>query len=584
MYVGLNQVPGMSPWNYGNYYLGNTTMQMMPMMLNKVHKYGQMQAMAALGNAGLLGSAPMLPNMSMNPCCQPPSFSMPMASPMMAAATPLPVAFNPLVQGMYPMASMSPVNWMTPGSFMSALSAGPMPYRPPGFDFPNNVGMVMTIPYGTPNPLFPTPNMGSTFPCCSYYNSMPSVAPPMPPPMSYYPQPAPVPQPYPVPYSVPAPIPDYQQVPVPHPVSAIAPPMVATGNQLPPVSNISPLCPLHGVMANSNAGQPPVFSSNHSMTHTHHHSSNPPLPVYNATDPSPHLIGKPITTVNFGTNTNRQPTVIHSAAKNSTYLDDNHGTFSDRFRRHLPSIPSFSRSSYSLSRSQPRSDPVLPPILYGQLISDSGWLPKSSAYSTITSMFSSKKKKRLLNATDINKPVLHSSSSRVSFTPYRRRRRTRSNSSASEYDCAICQEQRGKRRLRKHYDSSTVSSLLSSPKHSRKHQLLSNASPLSSKSHTPSSMKQNGYKSHRRHPMKIKIKSKSPSPVLSTHKSPSPASFRQSFFGNQPLKETIHETKEDGTDDDEQENVEKRSSNENESIAEKSDQYQSKISLHSIEE
>ena len=570
-------MPGMSPWNYGNYYLGNTTMQMMPMMLNKVHQFGQMQAMAALGNASLLGSAPMLPNISMNPCCPPPSFSMPMSSPMMAAATPLPVAFNPLVQGMYPMASMSPVNWMSPGSFMSALSAGPMPYRPPGFDFPNNVGMVMTVPYGTPNPLFSTPNSGSGFPCCSYYNSMPPAAPPMPAPITYYPQPVPVPQPYPAPYPVPVAIPSIQQVPVPRPVSVVAPPIVATGNHSLPISSISPLCPMHGVVANGNISQPPVFASNHSMTQTHNHSINSSLPVYNATDPSPRLIGKPIITTSFESPTNQQPNVTHSAAKNITYLDNNHGTFSDRFLRHLPSIPGF-------SRSQPRSDPVLPPILRGQLISDSGWLPKSAPYSTLTSMFSSKKRKRLLNSTDISKPVLHSSSSRVSFTPYRRRRRSRSNSSASEYDCAICQEQRGKRRLRKHYDSSTVSSLLSSPRHSRKHQLSSNASPLSSKSHTPSSMKQNGYKSHRRHPMKIKIKSKSPSPTLSNQKSTSPISFRQSFLGNQRLKETIHETKEDESDEDEHENVEKRSNNENESIAEKSDQYQSKISLRSIEE
>src|SRR5690349_21804281 len=101
-------------------------MQMMPFMLNKVHSYGQMQAMSALGNAGLLGfppmmqSMPMMPwytpssfSMPMMPWYMPSSFSMPMAAPMMAAATPLPIAFNPLVQGMYPMASMNPVNWMT---------------------------------------------------------------------------------------------------------------------------------------------------------------------------------------------------------------------------------------------------------------------------------------------------------------------------------------------------------------------------------------------------------------------------------------------------------------------------------------
>lgn len=590
-------MPGVPPWNYGNYYLGNTTMQMMPMMLNKVHQYGQMQAMAALGNAGLLGSAPVMPNMAMNPCCLPPSGIMPMSSPMMAAsASPLPVAFNPLVQGMYPMASMNPVNWMTPGSFMSALSAGPMPYRPPSFDFPSNVGMVMTIPYGTPNPLFSTPNFssfgasassGGGFSCCYSYSFMPPVAPaPAPAAISYYPQPVSVPQPYPVP----VPIPNVQQVPVPQPVSAVAPPIVAGACPCPcPCLSMGnaglPLYPSQGGLSNGNFGQPPVLSSNQHLT------TSTPLPVYNATDPSQRLIGQSIPMSNVRSTNNQQPSITHSAAKTSNYLDQTHDSFSDRVRRHLPSVFSSSHSSYNLSRSQPRSDPIVPPILHGQLISDSGWLPKSAQYSTMTSIFSGKKRKRLLTPMDMNRPMLHpSGGSHVSFRPYHRR--PRSSSSTSEYDCAICQEQRDKRRLHKHYDSSTVSSLLSSPKHSRKHQLFSNASPFSSKSHTPSSTKHKGYQSHRRHQTKIKIKNKTPSPPPSTQKSTSPILLRQSLIENKRPRETIHEVKESDIEDEEEQEqqrqqqkyVEKRSSIGNESITDKSDRYESKISLRSIDE
>jgi hypothetical protein len=549
-------------------------MQMMPMMLNKVHQYGQIIAISALRNAGLLGPAPMMQSMPMMPCCIPPSFNMPMAAPMMAAASPLPVAFNPLVQGMYPMASMNPVNWMTPASFMSALSSGPMPYRPPAFDFPNNVGMVMTVPYGTPNPFLSASSFGgfnssynfgggSSWCCCCYC---------APPTFSFYPRPVSVPQPYPVPYSAPVAIPNVQQIPVPRPVSVVAPPIVACGNQSLPVSAGAPLWSSQGVVTNGGFSQPAVMASNQNPI-TQTLISNQPvkrsLPVYDATDQSQRLMGQQITSnlPNIRSDNNQYLGITPSAAKNTTPFSQSHDSLSDRLRRHIPSIiPRLSRSNYNLTRSEPRSDPQLPPILRGQLISDSGWLPKTSKSQTITSILSGKKRKRLYT-TDIGKTI---------FNP----RHHRSSSSTSEYDCAICQQQREKRRLREHYGSSTMSSLLSSPKGSRKNRFSSNESTFSSITHTPNSFKQNSYKSHRRHPTRIKIKSKSPSPKQST----SPVLLRQSPIQEQRLNETIHEEEEEVEQKQEQENVEIRSVDDNDSIIEKADRYQSKTSLRSTDE
>jgi hypothetical protein len=213
------------------------------------------------------------------------------------------------------------------------------------------------------------------------------------------------------------------------------------------------------------------------------------------------------------------------------------------------------------------------------------------------SILSSKKRKRLLYTTDTGKPILNSSVSPASFVPHRRRKR--SDSSTSEYDCAICQQQRQKRRLRERYGSSTVSSLVSSPKgtrkdtfspnestfsskshtpkDTRKDTFSPNESTFSSKSHTPNSFKRISYKSHRRHPTKIKIKSKSPSPP----KSDSPVLLRQSPIQEPRFNGTIHEEEEE---DEIEEHVEKRSTNDNDSVTEKSDHYESKISLRSIDE
>ena len=249
----------MSPMNYGNYYMGNTTMQLMPFMMRKVGKYNQQFGM------GGFGSMPMMPMMPMMPC-------LPAAAPMMAAATPLPIAFNPLIQGMYPMASMNTSSWMTPSSFMSALSTGPMAYRPPAsFEFPSNVGMVMPMPFGNPNPLLSIPSFGGFAPqlgfggglSCSCCFCAPTACPP---PISFFPRPVSIPQPYPVPYPAPVAIPNIQQVPVPRPVTVVAPPIIAGGNQGFPIPMNAPLMSSQGGFSQTAFGQTTVMAANRPST------------------------------------------------------------------------------------------------------------------------------------------------------------------------------------------------------------------------------------------------------------------------------------------------------------------------------
>ena len=277
LFTGMNQMSGMSPSNYGNYYMGNTTMQIMPFMMRKVAKYNQRMAMGGLGGGGF-GSMPMMPMMPMMPC-------LPAAAPMIAAATPLPIAFSPLIQGMYPMASMNTSSWMTPSSFMSALSTGPMGYRPPAsFEFPSNVGMVMPMPFGNPNPLLSMPSFGGFAPqmgfgggfSCSCCYCLPAACPPpapCPPPISFYPRPVSVPQPYPVPYPAPVAIPNIQQVPIPRPVTVVAPPIIAGGNQA--FSMGAPLIPSQGAFSQAGFGQTSVMASNRQSTNNSLLSDHP---------------------------------------------------------------------------------------------------------------------------------------------------------------------------------------------------------------------------------------------------------------------------------------------------------------------
>jgi hypothetical protein len=473
---------------------------------------------------------------------------MPMASPMMAAATPLPIAFNPLVQGMYPIASMSPVNWMTPSSFMSALASGPMPYRPPAFDFPRNVGMVMTIPYGTPNPLFSSPQYGgfsssysfggggSSCCCFSYSIPPPVLAPPS---ISYYPRPVCVPQPYAAPYPAPVAIPNVKQVPVPRSVCVIAPPVIADCNRQIPASSSNPLWPSQGVFTNGGVGQPLVMASNRNSSNTTlvtNETAIGSLPVYNALDKSNSLIGQKISSSlsNSALNNSELSGVTPSKAKNRSRLSRTRDDLYDRFRRYMPSIPRLSRSNYDLSTFRPRVDPILPPISQGVLIADSGWLPKHSEFETVSSVITRRKKRLPLYTSKNGKSMLYSDGAHVSFLP--RRRRKHSSSSVSEYDCAICQQEREKRRLRKYYSSSTISSLLSEPKEKRNRLLSSKASSVSSLRHSP----KRGHKS-RRHPERPKRRSKSPT----NNKSNSPKLIRRSPIHDPRTNSTIHEVDEE---------------------------------------
>jgi hypothetical protein len=461
---------GVAPWNYGNYYLGNTTMQMMPFMMNRVHQYGLMQATANLGGMG------QMPSMPWTPYCLPSSFSMPMAASMMAAATPLPVAFNPLIQGMYPMASMSPVNWMEPSSFMSALTAGPMPYRPPAFEFPSNVGMVMTVPYGTPNPMLLSPAQGgfnslSYFGSPSWYShnySTPQFSAPAPPMLSYYPPAIGPPPSYPIQYSPPIAAPHAQPMPVHQPRPLHSLPAVPSAHLPLPVGVDSPLIfPLEA--ANQNVfSQPPAMQSLQTTTFP---SSHPALPIYSSASSLGPSIGQRLASnasyVPFSQQRNYEGT--HSVAKYSSIRSSQtHGSLSDRIRRSRISLPRLSRSDYNLVKSLPRSEPVLPPITVGTLISDSGWLLKDDADQTISTASSrSDNKNRPVYTIGKDDASLHSYGSRVSFFPHRRRGHRQSNSSASEYDCAICAQQRDKRRIRKYFGSAALESFLTSSKKSR---------------------------------------------------------------------------------------------------------------------
>ena len=253
--IGFGRIPGTSPSNYGNFYMGNTTIQMIPFMQRKLAKYALRQGLSG-------GFIPPLPE---------PSY-IPMAAPMLAAATPLPTGLNPLIQNVYPILPINCSNWMTPSMFASALLTGPAPYRPPpSFQFPSNVGMVLAIPCGLPNPLLSIPSFGGFCPqyslnggitcCCSYCTPLVSL-----PPINCCPRPVSIPQPYPVPYPTPVPIPNIQQVPIPRPVSVVAPPIVA-GNGLSSATPAGfPLRPSQGALAQSNIGQSLVTTSNHNST------------------------------------------------------------------------------------------------------------------------------------------------------------------------------------------------------------------------------------------------------------------------------------------------------------------------------
>jgi hypothetical protein len=432
---------GMSPLNYGNYYMGNTTMQMMPFMMKKVAKYAQRQAMASMGGGGGGGFMPMMPMMPMMPC-MPASCAMPMAAPMMAAVTPLPIAFNPLVQGMYPMASMSSGNCMTPASFMSAMNTGPMAYRPPpSFEFPSNVGMVMTLPYGSPNPLFSTPtfggfspqyNMGSGLSCCCCYCA-PQCAPPA---ITYCPRPVSVPQPYPVPYPVPVPVPNIQQVPVPRQVSVVAPPIFAGGNQGFSVPAGAPLMQSQGMFTQGGLGQSMVMASHHQSTTSSllsdhsSESSKRSTPIPNSIDPARRAKAQRIAASlsNLGLNNNERTRTTPSKAKNRLKTSHTHDDIPSRFRHRLSSTPHLSRSNHDLTIVTSKSD---------SSISNFDRLRKSSTMSKT-------KQKRPLT----NEKSIHQSS----------RSHRHRNSSVSEHDLLVSRQKCVASRSRKNSNPSVLNS------------------------------------------------------------------------------------------------------------------------------
>lgn len=256
-----------SPWNYGNFYMGNTTLQMMPYMQRKVAKYAARQGMP-MGGMGMPMGGMGMPMMPMMPCL-PASCGM----PMVAAAAPLPIACSPLIQSMYPMTGMNFGNWMSPSSFMSALSSAPLSYQPPAsFQLPSNLGMIMPLPYAASNPLLSTPTFGGFSPqynfgggmscCCTFCTPCP----PPPPPVCFYPRPVSVPQPCPVPCPVPVPIPNVQQVPVPRPVNVVAPPIIAGCNPGLPIPSGAPLTSSFGGLTQGGLGQPMVMRSNQIST------------------------------------------------------------------------------------------------------------------------------------------------------------------------------------------------------------------------------------------------------------------------------------------------------------------------------
>jgi hypothetical protein len=532
--IGLNQMAGMTPWNYGNYYLGNTTMQMMPFMMNQVQQYGFMSGMGAFGNASMFNS--------MFPCCTPISYSMPMMAPMMAAATPLPVAFNPLVQGMYPMASTSPVNWMAPSSFMSALTTGPMPYRPPAYDFPSNVGMVMAIPYGTPNPLLSSSAFGSvnfmsnvgsmpTYCCCYSMPPMSTSATPM---ISYYPHANNTRNIHPITFSQSTPASNFQHVSGSSMVVPSQPPLMSSLDNALPMQINSSL-----ISSQSNAGQSSVLAfkqfpskSNAQFYDQTDQGSNHVMPIYNATNRLSSSIGHRLTSrsANTPVTTHRRSMITSSKAKYNIGSNQTHESFSKRFRRYGHALH---HSIYNPIDSLHRNDPILPPILYGELISDSGWLPKTSINVAMPFIESRRKGHRTFHTSDTGKSTYHSHSSHISFLPHRRRNHRRrhqhhSPSSASEYDCTICEQERGKHRLRKYFGSSNISPLLSMPKKNDRQRR-----PSSSETFRSS-------KSHRHHKKKH---TKQEQPVET--KPSSSGLLRQPTIAQKSKHETIQEMDED---------------------------------------
>ena len=173
------------------------------------------------------------------------------------------------------------------------------------------------------------------------------------------------------------------------------------------------------------------------------------LPVCNATKQSHNLIREKVTSSlsTIDCNSNIRLGTTPSQAKYDSESGRISSTISDRFRNYRSLLPRFPRSNYNLAGPQSRSNPISQPLLHEQLIFDSGWLPAVSKFQTISSILTDGKRKRKSYIAESGKSMSQPIYNGVRFLPRRRRRRRqhhRSNSLVSEYDCAICQQQKDK--------------------------------------------------------------------------------------------------------------------------------------------
>ncbi|CAF0883636.1 unnamed protein product [Didymodactylos carnosus] len=498
---GFNQMQLNSLWNYGNHYLGNTTMQMIPFMLGKVGRFLQCNEnvggmgmnpsgfSSAMGFGHLMGG-----NMAFSGACNCPGLS----TPFIMAATPLPVAYNPIIQGIYPMSTMSAVQMWNPMQFISTLFTGPMPYRPPTLDFPSNVGMVMTIPYGTSNPLL-SPNgynsIPSSFPnscvCCNCSNA---------PPVSYS-NPVMIPQPYPVPYVQPVEIAHINPIPASYPIMSNNLPDMLGQSEYPMSTTITPIAQPLPPSPYNNVSAPSVTPLMRTGVSGVYSGYDEPLVSSAASlqqQESP--VGQVKTdacrsgTCDVQSRQKAQQSSSKLSHLNTTTLSDRNrkngifhklkNQFSSRlFKTKNQNIyspldqnyPQYAASMSGITNNN-YYESILPLPYNGLLISDSGWMPNVSTKEKAIDFFRFPEK-------------------------YKRsklfRQREQSTTISNEYDCEICKKL-NQQHLRKYSNSSKLLSL--SSRESRQYSpsdsaLTAPSSPYPIKSGTPRLKKR---RSHRR--------------------------------------------------------------------------------------
>lgn len=373
-------------------------------------------------------------------------------TPMMAAATPLPIAFTPLVQGIYPSVMSNSVSWMPSSSFIDALSTGPMPYRPPDNIFPNSISMVMPIPYGVPNPFIPeqksigyhstnqnypsvpsyysdtnTSKTGAAFPNSSYSSTQ-----------SYS-------------FNLPVTYASYPSMP-----SINAQLGIGSSSQ---------------TMISPNQGLTPPTSTVTAPTVSDLHQ---PLPVG---------VNGPMTQMGDQTYHRENYSSVDFQSQQSSLTAKKYLPTYETIPARIRPVDSFypvksSNKQQSLSKMRKsdrltleslRREPVVPPITRGELIYDSGWVSKKSKLKENFAKYFRIKQKPPTYTTTNGRMIVRKKQARVSFLPKNgliRRRPKSSISSASEYDCAVCREERDRKRIKEHYGSSLLEPNISSPKNS----------------------------------------------------------------------------------------------------------------------